>query len=240
MTHLDGSNALCHLQDEAIDVRVRPGVGRHLLHNEGIHAAKTRQVETVWLVERPIGHPVGKPAADIAPHGVLLHPVVTEDHIEAGYPGLFPQALRFRRWILPIVVQVDDVGAARVAPAGQHGIVLAKIARMLHERDRHLRPVHQPAHDLAGTVATAVVHQDDLVTALNVQRLDVADHGGNRLGALVERDHEGKGECGHGETGTLGRASISSALFEHPVDRDKRDGAAERIERTLLRDLTGG
>ena len=116
--------------------------------------------------------------------------VVAEDHVEPGILGVTPQPHRLGWWILPVVVKVDDVGATRMPPAGEHRIVLAVVPRMLNERDRHLRVADERAAHLAGRIATAVVDQNDFVPALDRERLDFAHHRADGLAAAVERNHE--------------------------------------------------
>jgi hypothetical protein len=113
-----------------------------------------------------------------------------EDHVEPGFERVPPQADGLRRRILPVVVEVHDVGAARVPPAGDDGVVLAEVARMLDERHRHACRLHQRTAHLARGVAAAVVHEDDLVAAGDRQRLDLANDPANRLGAVKQGNDE--------------------------------------------------
>ena len=83
--HLDRSDPLRDLQHQAVDVRIRPRVVDDLLRDERADAAEAREIEAVRLVERPVGHPVGEPAADVAPGRVLLVRVVAEDDVEARF-----------------------------------------------------------------------------------------------------------------------------------------------------------
>ena len=70
---------------------------------------------------------------------------------------MLPEPHRFVRRILTVVIEVDDVSAARVTPAAEHRVVLAEIARVLDERDRHPGPAHELAADLARAIRAAVV-----------------------------------------------------------------------------------
>ena len=96
----------------------------------------------------------------------------------------------FRRRILPVVIQIHDVRAARVAPAGEHGVVLAVVARVFDQGDGDLAGADElPAH-VAGGLVAAVVHENDLVPAVDLQRLDVVDDGRDRRRAPVQRNDE--------------------------------------------------
>ena len=124
---------------------------------------------------------------------MLLVPVVTEHHVQSVRLRVLPEADRLARRVLTVIVEVHEVRAAGVPPAGQHGVVLAEIPRVLDERDRNTRMPQQLAAHLAGPVAAAVVHEHDLMAAVDVERLDVADQTGNRVGTLKERDDEAHG-----------------------------------------------
>ena len=121
---------------------------------------------------------------------MLLLLVVAEDHIQPGPCRLAPQTRRFRRRVLAVVIQIDDVRTPGVTPAGEYRVVLAVVARVLDERNRDSGAGHQAAAHLAGAIFAAVVDQNDLVAALDRQALDIADHGGNSLRAAVQRDDE--------------------------------------------------
>src|SRR3954454_9217253 len=100
---------------------------------------------------------------------MLLLPVVAEDHVEAASSRFLPEALCLRRRILPVVVEIDDVRAARVAPTCEDRVVLAEIARVLDERHRHPGMPQQPASHLARAVGASVVDENDLVPAFDVE-----------------------------------------------------------------------
>ena len=173
-----------------------PGVAHDLIRHERADAAKARQIEARRLVERPVGHAVREPAAGVAPGRVTLDLVVPEHDVEPFALRVLPQPHRLTRRILPIVIEVDDVGAARVAPAAQDGVVLAEVPRVLDEGDGDARRADEvPAH-VRGGVGTSVVDQDDLVPALDRQRLDVVHERRDGGGAVVQRDHEAEGQ-GH-------------------------------------------
>ncbi len=127
---------------------------------------------------------------------MALDLVVAEDDVEPLALRVLPQPHRLGRRILPVVVQVDDVGAAGVAPAGQDGVVLAEVPGVLDERDRDAGGAHEVAADRARRVGAAVVDEDDFVPALDLEGLDVVHQGRDGRGAVVQRDHEAEGQ-GH-------------------------------------------
>ena len=98
--------------------------------------------------------------------------------------------------MLPVVIEVDHVRAAGVAPAGQHGVVFAEVAGVFDVGHRHARRAEELAAHLGGAVAATVVHQHDLVPARNREPFDLVHHRRDRLRAVVERDDERKRGCG--------------------------------------------
>ena len=127
---------------------------------------------------------------------MLLDLVVAKHHIKTLAAGMLPEPHRLTRRILPIVIEIDDVRAPGVAPAGEDGVVLTEVARVLDERDRDASGAHEVAADLGRAIGTAVVDEDDFVSALDLERLDVMDEGGDGRRAVVQRDHEAQGR-GH-------------------------------------------
>ena len=102
---------------------------------------------------------------------------------------MLPEPHRFARRILAVIVQIDDVRAARVTPAGEHRVVLAEIPRVLDERDRQRGAVRTSSRQtLHRVVDAAVVDEHDLVPALDVELFDVVDQRRDRLGAVVKRE----------------------------------------------------
>ena len=116
--------------------------------------------------------------------------VVAEHDIQPVLLRMPPQAHRLVRRVLPVVIEVHDVRPARVAPTGEHGVVLAEIPRVLDQRDRNLGIAHQRARHRTRRLAAAVVHEHDLVPALDHQRLNRAHHAADGFCAVIERDDE--------------------------------------------------
>ena len=127
---------------------------------------------------------------------MLLDLVVAKDHIEPLAARMLPEPHRLARRILPVVIQVDDVGALGVAPTGQNGVVLTEVPRVLDESDRDAGGTHEVAADGGRRIGAAVVDENDFVPALDLEGLDVVDEGRDGRGAVVQRDHEAQGR-GH-------------------------------------------
>jgi hypothetical protein len=88
------------------------------------------------------------------------------------------------------------VRATRVTPAGEHRVVLAVVPRVFDQRDGHAGVRDKRAADLARPILAAVVHEDDFVTTLDVQTLDVTDDRADGLSRAIERNDEGQRQYG--------------------------------------------
>ena len=88
-------------------------------------------------------------------------------HIKLLRFGVRPHPHRFVRRILPVIIEIHDVRALRLPPAAQHRIVLTEVPRVLHVDDRHLRLFEQLTAHRRRRITAAVVHQYDLMAALD-------------------------------------------------------------------------
>ena len=111
MPHLDAVDPLRHLHDQAVDVRIGAAIAGHRAHHQRRHAAERGQIQPSWLVQQPVGHPVGEPAAQVAPAGVLLGGIARVDHVPVAQPGMVVQAHDLLGRVLQVVVHGDDVSA---------------------------------------------------------------------------------------------------------------------------------
>src|SRR5262245_33949372 len=141
---------------------------------------------------------------------MLLDAVMTKDDVQVAGNSVLPQAHRFARWILAVVIEVDDVCAAGVPPPCDDGVVLAIVAGVLDERDRDARAPYERLADLARRVCAAVVDEHDLVAALDVEGLDLAYEIANGFGAVEKRNDEAERDVGHAVGITLPRPPRST------------------------------
>jgi hypothetical protein len=174
------------------------GVGGDLAGDKGGDAPEAREIKPLGLVQRPIRHPGGQAAAPVSPGRVLLDLVVAEDDIESIATGMFPQAYRFLRRILTIVIQIHNVGPPCLPPPGQHRIVLSKIARMLDHHNRYPCFCHQLLADQPRRVPAAVIDQNDLMTSRHMKCLDRLDQRTDGIRAVIERYDERESRGGTG------------------------------------------
>ena len=171
---------------------------RDLAGNEGRHAAEAGEIKAGRLVEGPVGHAVGEPTAQIAPPRMPLVLVMPEHHIQPVLTGVLPQPHGLGRGVLAVVIQIHDVQAPRLPPAREHGVVLAVVARMVDENERPARRVHEFAANLRRRIPAAVVHQHDLVSALDRQSLDLLHQRPDRGRAVVQRNDKAERGAGRG------------------------------------------
>ena len=106
---------------------------------------------------------------------------------------MLPQAHRLTRRVLAIVVEIDDVRATGVPPACQDRVVFAEVSGMLDDRDGNAGRAHElPAHRERVVPAT-VVHQDDFMSAVDLELLDIAYQRANGRCRVVHGHDEGDG-----------------------------------------------
>ena len=78
-------------------------------------------------------------------------------------------------WILQVVVHRHDVLTLRMVKTRHDGVVLTKIAREFHERDRTRTALHELLRQLRGVVGTAVVHEHEFATTVDRQCAELLD-----------------------------------------------------------------
>jgi len=105
---------------------------------------------------------------------------------------VLPKAHGFTRRVLPVVIEVDNVCAVRVAPAREHRVVLAEIARVVDHREWNARRTRQLSTDFHRPIGSTIVDENDLVATLDVQPLNVSHERRDRGGGVVHGDDEGK------------------------------------------------
>ena len=122
---------------------------------------------------------------------MALDVVVPVHDVLAARYRVLPQTQRLPWRVLPIVVKVDDVGAARMTPATQYGIVLTEVSRVRDNCDRNADGFDKPPAHLQGVVGAAtIVDENNLVTAGDVECFDVADDALYGARGVVHRDDE--------------------------------------------------
>src|SRR3989337_2152200 len=89
-----------------------------------------------------------------------------------------------------------------MSPAGQYGVVLTEVPRVLDQCDGNSRARHQFTADLHRPVVAAIVDEDDFVSAVNAEGLDVMDQRRNGFRGVVHGDDERESD-GH-QTGSSG------------------------------------
>ena len=164
---------------------------------------------------------------------MLLRRVVAEHHVEPLVARVLPQTHRLCRRVLSIVVQVHDVSPPRVPVARQHRVVFAEVAGVVDEGDRHGHLAKQCTAGGPRTIAAAVVHQHNLVPALDPQGRDLPDERLDRAGTVVQRDDEterGLAGSGHGVRRGMG----AKRFRPFPVNGAERVRGPVSGERTQL------
>src|SRR5262245_10881922 len=145
-----------------------------------------------------------------------LHDVMTENNVESRFRGMPPQAKGLRGRILAVIIQVDQVSSPRMAPARKNGVVFAKIACEFYVSHGHTCLTDELTADGRCPIGTAIIDQHDLMSARNLERLDVTHKCLNGVFAVVHRDDETEGEVSHAR----GRPFFSAAKrMELPAGR---------------------
>ena len=124
---------------------------------------------------------------------MLLRFIVSEHDVRSGLFCVLPKAHGFTRRVLPVVIEVDDMCAVRVAPAREHRVVLAEIAGVIDHREWNTRRPRQLSTHLQRPIGSTVVDKNDLVATLDVQPFDVSHERGDRRRRVVHGND--KGEC---------------------------------------------
>jgi hypothetical protein len=79
-----------------------------------------------------------------------------------------------------------------VPKAGHDCIVFTEVARQVQEGHREIRPAGEPATDLRAVVGAAVVDEDDLVPARDLQLGKRIDQDADRGCATVDGNDDGQ------------------------------------------------
>ena len=193
MVDLQASDILRDLEDQPVDIGIRPLVARRdALAHEGGDAAEAREIEARRLVDQPVGAPVGEAAAEVAPGGMLLLGIVGVDRVVVAVARMLEQALHLARRVLQVVVHGDGVGAARPRQARHDRVVLAEIAAEAQHRDRRAGLGGELLADIEAVVRAAIDHQDDLQPALDIEAAQGAHQLADGAGAVVDGNDHGK------------------------------------------------
>ena len=120
-----------------------------------------------------------------------------------------------------------------IEDARQHRVVFAEVAGVVGEGDRHGHLAKQCTASGPRTIAAAVVHQHNLVPALDPQGRDLPDERLDRAGTVVQRDDEterGLAGSGHGVRRGMG----AKRFRPFPVNGAERVRGPVSGERTQL------
>ena len=190
MTHARGADVLGDLENEAVDVRVRRAGFRDLVDHETAEATKAAQVKFFRLLHHEVGDEIGELAAGIAPPGMFFPVVNAEDNVAVFRFGNGEELERFRGRVLQVVIQGDGVSPRDRAQPRQDGVVFAEIARQAQERHRDLAFPSEFQRDGFSLIAAAVVHDDQLVAAFDLERGNFLVKRGQGRRCVVERDDD--------------------------------------------------
>ncbi len=115
--------------------------------------------------------------------------VVCIDHVEIIVDRIVPQAHDLLWGVLEIVIHGDYMGATSLAQASHDGVMLAEIARQIHDSQRYSRLNAQLPTDGQRIIRAAIVHQDNLQATGHFQPAERLDQHRHTFGAIVNWYH---------------------------------------------------
>ena len=190
MPHRDRADVLRDLKNKAVDVRIRRARFRDLVDHEPAQASEAAQIKFARLVDHEVGDQIREPTSGVTPPGVFLAFVNAEDDVALLRFGNGEQLHNFGRRILQVVIHGNGVAARHGAQSGQDGVVFAEIARQTEERHRQLAFAGELQGDRFGFIAAAIVHDDQLVTARDLERGNFPMERGQSFLGVVERNDD--------------------------------------------------